>query len=206
MKRLLPTLAVLIFLAFNAHAQVPGEGGSGVKLNAGFGIGGTIGTHASNYPVAGQIHLGMEIPVSEEIPVSVMLGAGYTFFVSKDGYSASYNSREGGTSTGSLVSFVPLTVGARFYAGQLFFQGDVGLSFNLNPTHADYTGKNTGVIVAPSVGYGFKFGDKIGLDLSLAYEARTERAQENVTTTNPYVTSYGGYNQVAFHLAFSYAL
>ncbi len=208
MKKTLLALVVLVGLAFSAHAQVPGEGGSGVRVGAGFGVGVTVGPHATDYPAAGQINLHLEIPVGEDMPLSILLKTGYTFYVSKDGYS--YNSRYG--TTGSIVSFVPAQVGVRVYVGKLFFQGDVGASFNLNSSTSTYTGKKTALLVSPGIGYGFRFGDsdKFGVDLSLAYESRLEKTQ-SVTYEDEFGntvtgTGYGNYNQVAFHVAFSLGL
>jgi hypothetical protein len=109
----------------------------------------------------------------------------------------------------AIASFVPVMVGARIYSGKLFFEGDVGASFNLNSAKA-YTAKTVAPILSPSIGYGFRFGSeqKIGLDLSLSYETRLESSKEpsDYSLVSPYINKYGSYNMVAFHVAFSLGL
>lgn len=203
MKKILLSLIVLFCAAFTCYAQVPGEGDSGFRISGGFGIGAGIGSHASDYPVASGLNVNFEIPTGDELPLNIILKTGYTFFISKDGYS--YSSYYG--TTGSLVSFVPLQAGARIYMNKLFIEAAAGASFCINNTYQTYTARKTALLVSPAIGYGFRFGysGKMGLDLSLGYDARLEKKSE-IFYDDGTVTSYGSFNQVAFRIAFSYGL
>ena len=208
MKKTLLAVFILISAVLTVKAQddelLP-------RFSAGFGVGGTIGTQASGYPAGGSVGLKLEYPLASS-PVCITASAAYQFYVSKDGYNYSYNSTYGENTTGSIASFAPVMLGARVYVGKLFFEGDAGASFNLNSTHANYTGKTVALALSPSIGYGFRFGSeqKIGLDLSLAYETRLESNKDIIyndsISSSSYITRYGGYNMIAFHVAFSLGL
>jgi hypothetical protein len=215
MKKTLLALVVLVCAALTSYAQVPGEGGSGIRLSGGVGVGATIGHNASDYPAATSLNLNVEIPTGGDLPLSILLKTGYTGFISKDGYSTGYTSDYGSYSYGSIVSFVPLQIGARVYVNKLFFEAAAGASFCVNSDPSAYTSKKTALLVTPAIGYGWRFGysEKFGLDLSLAYEARIEPTRE--TTTNyddgsgfstSITTSTGAYNQIALRVAFSFGL
>jgi hypothetical protein len=215
MKKTLLALVVLVCAALTSYAQVPGEGGSGIRLSGGVGVGATIGHNASDYPAATSLNLNVEIPTGGDLPLSILLKTGYTGFISKDGYSTGYTSDYGSYSYGSIVSFVPLQIGARVYVNKLFFEAAAGASFCVNSDPSAYTSKKTALLVTPAIGYGWRFGysEKFGLDLSLAYEARIEPTRE--TTINyddgsgfstSITTSTGAYNQVALRVAFSFGL
>ncbi|WP_295717206.1 hypothetical protein [Mucilaginibacter sp.] len=213
MKKNLLALVVLLCAVVSANAQsFGGDADRTPRLSAGFGAGGTIGSHSGDYPAAGSVDVKLEFPIASS-PVSITASAAYTFFVSKDGYYFGYNSNEGNYSSGSLASFAPVMLGARVYAGKLFFEGAAGASFNLNSNHSDYTSKTVALVLSPSIGYGFRFGSsqKFGLDLSLAYETRLESNKSiilyNDGMGNSYTAGgYGNYNQIACHVAFSLGL
>jgi hypothetical protein len=215
MKKTLLALVVLICAALTSYAQVPGEGGSGIRLSGGFNVGATIGHNASEYPAATGVNLNLEIPTGDELPLSIMLKTGYTGFISKDGYSTGYSSDYGSYSYGSIVSFVPVQIGARVYVNKLFFEAAAGASFCINSDPSQYTSKKTALLVTPAIGYGWRFGysEKMGLDLSLAYEARIEPTRETTTTyddgsgfSTSLTSTTGAYNQVALKVAFSFGL
>jgi len=197
MKKTLLLLAILFSAAFSLHAQ---NDESTPTVSAGFSIGATTGTHQGYFPVAGGVHVKLEYPVADQ--VSVMLTAGYTFYISSNGYN--YDSNYG--SSGEIANFIPVTIGARFYpVNRIFVQGDVGASFNLNTADL-YTGSKVALLVSPSVGYAFKFGSsKYGLDLSAAYDTRIEKsAPSNIDPANYY--PYGSFSSVVFKAAFRFGL
>ncbi len=214
MKKTLLALVVLVCAALTSYAQVPGEGGSGMRLSGGFGVGATIGHNASDYPAATGINLNLEIPTGGDLPLSIILKTGYTGFISKNGYSTGYSDGVS-YSYGSIVSFVPAQIGARVYVNKLFFEAAAGASFCVNSDPSQYTSKKTALLVTPAIGYGWRFGysEKMGLDLSLAYEARIEPTRETTTTyddgsgsTASITSTTGAYNQVALKVAFSFGL
>ncbi|WP_184550604.1 hypothetical protein [Mucilaginibacter sp. FT3.2] len=209
MKKTLLALFVLISAVLTVKAQNFGGGDDYLpRISAGFGVGGTIGPQSSGFPAGGSVGLKLEYPIASSA-VCITASAAYQFYVSKDGYSYSYNSTYGDNTTGSIASFVPVMVGARIYSGKLFFEGDAGASFNLNSAHA-CTDKSVALALSPSIGYGFRFGssEKFGLDLSLAYETRLESSKTpaDYTLVSPYLTKYGSYNMIALHVAFSLGL
>jgi hypothetical protein len=208
MKKALLFCFVLVASVLTVKAQSDDE--LLPRFSAGFGIGGTVGPNSGGFPVGGSVGVKGEYPIAGS-PVCITGSVAYQFFASKDGFSTGYNSYEGNYTSGALASFVPVMVGARVYSGKLFFEGDAGASFNLNSTHANYTGSNVALALSPSIGYGFRFGSsqKIGLDLSLSYETRLESnkafADDNIQYSS-YLTHYGSYNLIAFHVAFSLGL
>ncbi|MFI5137097.1 MAG: hypothetical protein ACHQIM_04665 [Sphingobacteriales bacterium] len=201
MKKSLFLLTLLIGATFCVYAQ---NDDSAPKISAGFSVGVTTGTHAADLPVASGIHVKLEYPISDN-QVSLMLTAGYTGYVSSNGYSTGYSSYGGSYTNGTLVSFVPVEAGVRFYVfNKLFVQGDAGASFSLNSASSGYTGQSVALIVSPSAGYSIPFGSsRFGLDLSLGYEDRIESAG-GVNQTSGYVM--GSYNQVVFRAAFKFGL
>jgi hypothetical protein len=205
MKKTLLSLAILFCAVLTVKAQ---DDDLLPRFSAGFGVGVTTGPQHSGFPAAGSLGLKGEYPIAGS-PVCITASVAYQFYVSKDGYNYSYNSTYGDNTTGSIASFVPVMVGARVYSGKLFFEGDAGASFNLNSAHT-YTNQSVALALSPSIGYGFRFGSsqKIGLDLSLSYETRLEKTQtpSDLTVVSPYISGYGSYNLVAFHVAFSLGL
>jgi hypothetical protein len=198
-----------VFILFSAVLTVKAQDDELLpRFSAGFGVGATTGPQHLGFPAAGSVALKGEYPIASS-PVCVTASVGYQFYVSSDGYNYNYNSNYGESTTGSIASFVPVMVGARVYVSKLFFEGDVGASFNLN-SGKSYTAKKAAPILSPSIGYGFRFGSsqKIGLDLSLSYETRLEKTQipSDPSIVNPYINGYGSYNLVAFHVAFSLGL
>jgi hypothetical protein len=197
MKKILLLLAISISSVLTVSAQ---NDSSSPTLSAGFSVGATVGPHAADLPVGGGIHVKLEYPVVDN-QVSLMLTAGYTFFVSGTGYQYESDTEGDSYSSGELVNFVPVMVGARFYvANKLFIQGDVGASFNINST--GYTNSKTALIVSPSVGYALPFGSsRFGLDLSLAYEDRFDSG-----STQPGGPTIGDWGMAEFRLAFRFGL
>jgi hypothetical protein len=197
MKKTLLLLAILISAVLTVSAQ---SDDSAPKLSVGFSVGGTVGPHAADLPVGGGIHFKLEYPLVEN-QVSLMVTAGYTFFVSSTGYQYESDTYDGSYSSGELVNFVPIMVGARFYvANRIFVQGDVGASFNINST--GYTNSKTALIVSPSAGYALPFGSsRFGLDLSLAYEDRFDSG-----STQAGGPTIGNWGMAEFRLAFRFGL
>jgi len=212
MKKNLLALLVLICAFISANAQsFKGDAEHTPRLSAGFGSGVTIGSHSGEYPTAGSVAVKLEYPITSS-PVSITVSAAYQFYVSKYGYYFGNDNYEGSYTNGSFASFAPVMLGARVYAGKLFFEGAAGASFNLNSIHSNYTGNTVALALSPGIGYGFRFGSsqKFGLDLSLAYETRLESSKSifyNDGMGNSYAAgAYGSYNLLACHVAFSMGL
>jgi hypothetical protein len=191
LKKKLLLLAILTSAAFTTYAQ---NEDPSPKLGVGFSIGAAVGSNSAYYPVASGVHFKFEYPVNST-PLSITFSAGYTFYVSSNGYNYSTDGYGDSYSNGSLLSFVPVTVGAKYYvANKLYLEGDVGASFNLNSS--DENGKPiSGVspIVAPYIGYTIPFGaTRASVDLSLGYEASPQTG--------------GGYNQALFKATFNFGL
>jgi len=192
MKKTLLLLTLLIGVVFSTYAQF--DNGSSPKIGGGFSFGAAFGANSSAYPAAGGVHLKFEFPVSDS-PLSLIFNVGYTFFVSGDGYQ--YNSDGYGDdySNGSILSFVPVEVGAKYYIfNRVFAEGDVGASFSLSST--DENGNSiskVSPIFSPNVGYTIPFGStRASLDLSLGDDVSPQ--------------SGGGYNQVCLKATFNFGL
>jgi len=201
MKKTLLSLVFLISATFCVYAQ---SDDSAPKVSVGFSVGATTGAHQGAFPIASGLHVKLEYPISDN-QLSLMLTAGYTGYVSSNGYSTGYSTNGGSYTNGDIASFAPVEAGVRFYVlNKLFVQADAGASFNLNSTSTDYTNQKVALIVSPSAGYAIPFGSsKFGLDLSLGYEARIEPAA-GVNLNSGY--AMGSYNQVVFRLAFKVGL
>ena len=190
MKKYLLVFTILMSAAYGAFAQ---DDNTLTKIGIGGSGGGTIGPFASAYPVGSELNLRLEVPL-EGTPVSLTFNTGLTFYISSDGYNVDYTTDEGDYSSGSVAVFLPVQVGARFYAThKLFLEGDVGGSFNLNSPSSNFTSQKVALLVTPQVGYTIPFGaSRFSLDVSLLYEDRFE--------------SGGGYGQVAARVAFNFGL
>lgn len=187
MQKKLLLLIVLFSAAFFARAQ----DNSTPKLGFGVTVGAAVGPNASDYPVASSLVLRYAHPVGEQ--VSIMATTGFSYFVSKDGYTATY-SNYGSYTSGSLAIFLPVQVGVKAYVSERFFlQADVGASLNLNSNYYSYTNNRIAPLVSPAVGYTIPFGaSRWSLDLGLGYENRIE--------------SGGGYSQINFRAIFNVGL
>ncbi len=178
------------------------------RFSAGFNVGPSVGHQSGGFPAGFGVAAKLENPIASS-PVSLTGSLGYEGFVSKDGYYTGYSSYNGNYSAGALASFIPVMIGARVYAGKIFFEGDAGASFNINGTHSYYTDKPVALVLSPSIGYGFRFGSsqRFGLDLSVSYQTRLESNKDYNYIDNPsYITSYGSYSLVAINVAFSLGL
>jgi hypothetical protein len=152
-------------------------------------LGAALGPEASAYPVAGGVVVRYAHPVGERL--SVLATTGFSYFVSKDGYSAGYNSYGGSYTYGSMAIFWPLQVGVKAYVSERFFvQADVGVSMNVNSNYKSYTQKKVAPLVSPAIGYTIPFGSsRWSLDLGLGYENRIEPS--------------GGYSQINLRALFN---
>ncbi len=197
MKTNLLALAILLTATIKVFAQI--DNGTMPRVAVGFGLGIATGKHADDYPLASGFGIKFEFPVSAS-PVSIMFSGAYNFMLSNDGYRRYNDNYDGNYSSNVRVaSFAPVELGLRVYINRFFLEGNAGASFNLNENHSNYTNKNVALIIAPNLGYAFRFkqSKKYGLDLSLGYETRLENYQ-------PYdFSSYGSYNQIALHAMFS---
>ena len=198
MKKSLLLLLVLFGTVFGVYAQ---DYEPTPAISAGFSIGATVGPHSGEFPVASGVHVKLELPIANQL--SFMATIGYTGYISGNGYNAYTDTYGDSYTSGELVNFVPITGGLRYYvANKLFVQGDVGASFNINNGNV-YTNSKTALLASPSIGYAVTFGStRMGLDLSLAYDARFE--SNNGINADGYNT--GSYNSVVFKLAFRYGL
>jgi hypothetical protein len=190
MKKTLLLFTLLISAALSSYAQ---NDDYAVKLGAGFSFGGAIGSNSGAYPAAGGVHIKLEYPLSDT-KLSLTLSTGYTFYVSANGYSYESDGYGDSYTNGSILSFVPLQVGAKYYVADRFFlAGEAGALFNLNSSSVDENGKpiaKVSPLIVPSVGYTIPFGRTRGsVDLSVGYEANPQ--------------SGGGYNQAFFRATFN---
>jgi len=191
---------ILIGLVFSVHAQT--NYNTRPRLSAGFIYGTAVGPASDNYTYASGFLLKYELPVKSS-PVSLTLTTGYSFFIPETRHYSYINPGNGGGVhvNYSAATFVPLEIGARVYvANKLYFEGNIGASLNVNSPHEYYTNKTVALLVSPNLGYSFRFGSsgKTGLDLSLGYENRFERA-----SLDYYQGSYG---RLALSAAFSLGL
>jgi len=192
MKKTVLLLTLLIGVVFSSYAQFDND--AVPKLGVGFSFGAAIGSNASAYPVAGGVHAKFEYPINDS-QLSVIFKVGYTFFVSSDGYTYENDGYDDIYTNGSVLSFVPVEVGAKYYvADRIFLEGEVGASFNLSST--DESGKpisRVSPIISPNVGYTIPFGStRASLDLALGLDASPQ--------------SGGGYNQVSLKATFNFGL
>jgi len=193
MKKILLLLTLLIGAALSTYAQ---NDDPAVKLGVGFSVGAAVGSNSGAYPSAGGVHFKVEYPVSDN-GVSLLFSAGYTFYVSANGYTYNTDTFGDRYSEGSLLSFIPLQVGVKYYAAnRLFLSGEAGGLFNLNASSVDENGKaitKASLLVTPSVGYTIPFGSTRGsLDLSVGYDANLQTG--------------GGYNQVFLKATFNFGM
>jgi hypothetical protein len=199
MKKTLLVLLFLTVITFTAMAQTDVNPLSRVAV--GFGLGATVGPHSNEYPVASGFGIKFEFPI-KSTPVSIMASGAYTFMLSRAAYNTNrYNYNDNDVDDGDvhIASFAPVELGVRVYMSNLFVEGNAGVSFNLNENHGNYTGKKVALVIAPNIGYAFRFktSKKYGLDLSLGYETRPEDSQLHE------FSNYGSYNQIAVHAVFS---
>jgi hypothetical protein len=192
MKKTLLLLTLLLGVVFSTYAQF--DNNDSPKIGVGFSFGAAVGSNAGAYPAAGGVHARLEFPMSDS-QLSLVLKAGYTFFVSANGYSYNTDGYGDTYSSGSILSFVPVEVGAKYYvADRIFLEGEVGASFNLSST--DENGKSISrisPIVSPNVGYTIPFGRTRGsVDLSVGADVSPQ--------------SGGGYNQIGVKATFNFGL
>jgi len=168
MKKIVLVLLVLFSAYFGATAQETLH----PRFSIGGGFGGAVGSQTSYYPVGIQLNARLEFPIADS-QLAIVGATGFSFFTAANGYTASYSSYGGSTTSGDIATFVPAQIGLRYYISKLFVEGDAGASFNLGSTAGTAINK-TAALVTPSIGYGFRFGSegKFGLDLSAGYEAR----------------------------------
>ena len=110
MKKLLLIITILSGTLVSASAQYFNGNAAEPKFGIGIISGVTTGPFSSIYPEASGITLNFEYPIGSS-PVSLLLSAGYTFYVSGGGYSIGYDNYGFGGSTyayGSIASFVPI--------------------------------------------------------------------------------------------------
>ena len=188
MKKTLLSLIILFSAALNSFAQ---SDNTNTKIGVGFDIGVVTGPASSVYGATGGLLFKLEQPVVTSF--SVTLTTGYTGYITQGGVATGYDSYDGSYSYGSIASFVPLELGAKYYLSQkLYVEGDFGLSFNLG-SNTNYPTQKVAPMYAPNVGYTIPFGaSKISVDVSLKYEGRIE-------TGSPY-------SQVAACAVFNFGL
>jgi hypothetical protein len=198
MKKTLLALLILASTCITAMAQTNDT--RPPRVAVGFNLGATVGPQSDNYPVASGFGIKFEFPI-KSTPVSIMASAAYTFILSEAAY---FNDRRNYDNSfygdAHIASFAPVELGVRVYMdGNLFVEGNAGVSFNLNENHSNYTGKKVALVIAPNIGYAFRFkaSKKYGLDLSLGYETRPENSQLRE------FGNYGSYNQIAVRAVFS---
>ena len=193
MKKTLLLFALLISAALSTYAQ---NDDYPVKLGVGFSFGGAIGSNSGAYPAAGGVHVKLEYPLSDT-KLSLTFSTGYTFYVSANGYSYETTSDGNTYTNGSLLSFLPVQIGAKYYvADRLFLAGEAGILYDLDSRLGDENGKaiaKVSPLIVPSVGYTIPFGRTRGsVDLSVGYEANPQ--------------SGGGYNQAFFRATFNFGM
>ncbi len=151
--------AILISGVFTANAQIKPTTPL-VSLGPDMGI--TVGQASNVYGMVAGGSLKVQLPFTKS-PFSVVLSAAYSSFMVKGDYTQYFRD----------AAFVPIEAGGRVYfTKMLYFEGDLGASFNIN---SDYSGPGTAFIFSPVVGLSTpvkKRGDS--LDFSLKYEGRGE--------------------------------
>jgi len=198
MKKILILISILSGAIYSASAQYYYNNNApapkiGLVLSSGVAVGAASGA----YPDGNGIGLRMELPFKRS-PVSVVLSAGYTFYLSQGSYSSDYysNSDYGYSNYySSVASFIPVEAGIKIYVIHKFFiEGDAGVSFNVNSPSSDYTGQATAFVYSPGAGYSFPLdnNNKSNIDISLIYENRLEPG--------------GGYSQVALRGVWNFNL
>jgi hypothetical protein len=191
MKKFLLVFFALSGVVFSSRAQYHD---ASPKISAGYSRGATVGPGINYYPTVRATSLKLAVPISAS-PFSLTLTTGYTQFISKSGYVAEVNSDGSATASRYYANFVPVEIGVKDYVyNRLFFEGNIGASFNVNSNHSKYTDAEVATIFATNIGYSIPLGkrDNYAVDLSVGYENRIQYA--------------GGYSQIAFKAAFSFGL
>jgi len=193
MKKTLLLFTLLISAVLSTYAQ---NDDYALKLGAGFSFGAAIGSNSGAYPAAGGVHVKLEYPLSDT-QLSLTFSTGYTFYVSANGYSYETTSNGNTYTNSSILSFVPVQVGAKYYVANRFFvAGEAGVLYFLDSRLGDENGKaiaRVSPLIVPSVGYTIPFGRTRGsVDLSVGYEANPQ--------------SGGGYNQAFFKSTFNFGM
>jgi hypothetical protein len=119
MKKLLLALLILVGAILSAHAQ----NSSGPGFSAGIDFGVPVGAVSNVYGSVGGIALKLESPLGNS-PLNLTLTTGYTFYVSKGGYSAGFYDSSYGSgsySNGFVAGFVPVEAGAKIYVSRRIF-------------------------------------------------------------------------------------
>jgi hypothetical protein len=201
MKKILFTLIVSLSALSGALAQTGNN--ATPRIAIGFVYGGATGPSADNYNYASGFVLKYQMPLKSS-PVNITFTTGYDFFIPQTRYVAYINPGNGGGPRISYAqaAFIPLEVGARFYlVKKLYFEGDAGVSVNVNSHHEYYTNKTVAPVVSPNLGYAFRFGnaEKYGLDVDFGYEGRFES-----NSNRQYYQ--GSYGRLALSTAFSFGL
>ncbi|HEY5327291.1 MAG TPA: hypothetical protein VIJ27_09840 [Mucilaginibacter sp.] len=197
MKKIITLIAILFGAIYSASAQYYNNNASAPKFGVSLSSGAAVGPASGAYPDANGTGFRVELPVNHS-PVSILLSAGYTFYVSQGSNASDYYSYyDYGYSNyySSVASFIPVEAGIKVYVIHKFFiEGDAGVSFNINSIPSDYTGQATSFIYSPAAGYSFPldYSDKSNIDLSLVYENRLEPG--------------GGYSQVAVRAVWNFNL
>jgi hypothetical protein len=200
MNKPLVTLLILTAFAFGAAAQTTNN--DHARISFGFIYGGAVGPASNNYTYASGFLAKYELPVKSSA-LSLTLTSGYSFFIPETRYTDAAHMPDVvyDNFDYSHAAFVPLELGARLYlAKKLYFEGNLGASFNVNSHPEYYTNKTVALLVSPNLGYSFRFGPsgKVGLDLNLGYEDRFE------STTVAY--RQGSYGRIAVSAALSFGL
>ena len=152
-------VVILITGVFTARAQVKP---TTPLVSLGPDIGVPVGQVSNVYGLVAGGSLKVQLPFTKS-PFSVVLSAAYSSFMVKGDYTQYFRD----------AAFVPVEAGGRLYfTKMLYFEGDLGASFNIN---SDYSGPRTAFIFSPVVGVSTpvkKHGDS--LDFSFKYEGRGE--------------------------------
>jgi len=192
MKRTLLLLSFLFFLAFRAIAQ---SNNPDFKLGVGLSFGGALPPQSETTPITGGFILGLESRINSKL--GLVFKTGFSFYTASDLSLGSYDEYDDsyGPVTGTVSSFIPFEVGAKFYIAEgLYIEGDGGVSFYLN----FHPGGNKLIapVVSPGLGYNIPFkGSKNTLDLGFNYEDRIYNA-----------TPITDFSQIAFHATFYFGL
>jgi hypothetical protein len=193
MKKLLLALLISAGAISGVHAQ----NSSAPSFSAGLDFGVPVGAVSNVYGSVGGIALKLESPLANS-PLSLTLTTGYTFYVSKGGYSTGFYDSSygnGSYSSGFVAGFVPVEAGAKVYVSRrIFIEGDLGASFNVNANSSTYTNNKVAFIYAPVAGVSIPVNpySKSMFDFTLKYEDRVETG--------------GGFSQIAIGAAYRFGL
>jgi hypothetical protein len=143
---------------------------SGIRYSIGVDAGVPTGTTANTYDwnIGGSLQV--DIPVVNQLFVTV--NAGYNNFVSK--------SAKIGDPVINNLQLLPAKAGLKFFpVNNFYIQGEAGAAFLLNKKNLAGADKTTAFVYAPQIGYQFPIGGSSFIDAGVRYEATSKLVSTN---------------------------